>query len=74
MQLPLTSALLTDELKGAKVIIERWLHDFETNGVPGEDQPLDEEQMEIFLRRFCGELVLCSHKCASLAEVLSEVR
>jgi hypothetical protein len=74
VQLPLTSALLFDELKGAKVIIERWLTEFETNGVPGEDAPVNEETMDIFLRRFCGELVLCSHKCASLAEVLSEVR
>lgn len=61
---------LHDELSGAKKIIEKWLAKLDA-GLPAMDQPGDEEQLEMLMREFCGEMRVCAGKCANVAEVLS---
>ena len=62
--------VIHDELLGAKKIIDKWLAKLD-EGLPLLDEPGSEEQLELLMREFCGELRVCAGKCGNLAEVLS---
>jgi hypothetical protein len=68
--LAINTETIHDELAGAKKIIEKWLETLD-KGLPVIDEPGSEEQLELLMREFCGELRVCAGKCANLAEVLS---
>lgn len=70
MTLAINPDTIHDEMSGAKKIIEKWLAVFDA-GLPAIDKPGDEEQLELLLREFCGEMRVCAGKCANLADVLS---
>lgn len=70
MNLPVTSEVLLAEMTSAKAIIEAWITRV-NEGIPCVDLPASEDQLENFLRSFCGELLIVSHKCESLSNVLS---
>lgn len=61
---------VVDELGSTKKLLEKWLARFENNEIPVVDQPGSEEQLELFVREFCGEMRVCAGKCANLAEIL----
>lgn len=59
-----------DELTSAKKIIDKWLTRLDA-GLPLVDKPGGEEELEMLMREFCGELKVCALKTGGLAEVLS---
>lgn len=71
MGLAINPDTLHDELTGAKKIIEKWLAVLD-KGLPVVDQPGDEEQLEMLIREFCGEMRVCAGKTANVAEILSD--
>lgn len=60
---------VVDELESTKKLLEKWIKTF-NEGLPVLDKPGDEEQLEMLLREFCGELRVCAGKCGNLAEVV----
>ncbi len=67
--LSITREVLLDELDAAKAIIDRWHKTIEA-GIPVIDMPAPEDRLELFVRQLCGELLLVSGKCQSIAEIL----
>lgn len=60
---------VVEELESTKKLIDKWLVQF-NKGLPQLDQPGSDEQLELLIREFCGELRICAGKCGNLAEVL----
>ena len=61
--------VVVDELESTKKILDKWLVKF-NKGLPVVDEPGSEEQLELLMREFCGELRICAGKCGNLAAVL----
>jgi hypothetical protein len=68
--LPVNPETITEELESAKKLIDKWILKM-NEGLPVLDQPGNEDQLELLMREFCGELRIVAGKCANLAEVLS---
>lgn len=60
---------VVEELESTKKLLDKWILKF-NEGLPVVDQVGSEEQLELFIREFCGELRICAGKCGNLAEVL----
>lgn len=69
--LPLSSELLISELESTRAVLDKWITRVK-EGIPMVDLPADEESFARFVRELCGELAICSRKCDSLSEILSE--
>lgn len=70
MQLAVTQETTLAEMKGARDILDSWITKV-GEGIPVVDLPATPEQLEDFLRAFCGELLIVAAKCESLSNVLS---
>ena len=60
---------VVSELEGSKAILEKWIKTF-NEGLPVIDQPGSEQQLELLVREFCGELRVVAGKCGNLSEVV----
>lgn len=60
---------IVEELESTKKLLDKWILKL-NEGLPVIDQPGGEEQLELLMREFCGELRICAGKCANLSEVL----
>lgn len=60
---------IVEELEGTQKLIQKWINRL-NSGLPAIDQPGAEEELELLMREFCGELRICAGKCANLSEVL----
>lgn len=60
---------IVEELESTKKLIDKWIVKM-NEGLPVLDKPGAEEQLELLMREFCGELRICAGKCANLADVL----
>jgi hypothetical protein len=69
VRLPVSPALLLQELVTARGVLEKW-EKLVADGVPGVDVPATEDALEEFVTEMCGELLVVSGKCQTLAEVL----
>lgn len=67
--LTVNPATITEELQAARKILDKWVERMNA-GLPTIDHPGSEEQLELLMREFCGELKICAGKCATLSEVL----
>jgi hypothetical protein len=63
--LPISPALLREEISGAKAILDKWDKQL-AEGVPGPERPGGQEGLENFIREMCGELMICAGKCENI--------
>lgn len=70
MLLSVTQETIISEMKGARDILDSWIAKV-GEGIPVVDLPASPEQLEDFLRAFCGELLIVTAKCESLSNVLA---
>lgn len=61
---------LRDEIDQIMAILKKW-QDRLSEGIPGEDQPVQEpDAEEVFQYRLRGELHLCAERLTAVVEVL----
>ena len=60
---------LRDEISQVVAILTKWSESLGM-GIPGDELPADETNAEIYQVQLRGELMLCSERLASLADVL----
>ena len=69
--LPVSPDVIHSELEAAEKIISKWREKV-SQGIPCVDVPADEEALIRFLVEMCGELLLVSGKCQTLAGIVGE--
>ncbi len=71
MTMRLKADTLRQEIKQVLEILQRWDGRLE-EGVPGEEIPANDMNIEIFQYQLRGEIMLASARLASIAEVLED--
>ncbi len=66
--LNINPATIIDELNSTQKLVQKWVTKLEN--IPVVDEPGSEEQLELFIREFAGEMRVCASKCGTLAEIL----
>lgn len=71
--LPLAPKIAIQEMEGIKTIIEKWLTNL-NEGVPTLTFEARDEDFEMYMKQWIGELRLLAGKADNLADILSGVR
>lgn len=72
MAMKLRADTLRSELAQIISILLEWQKKLEDEGVPGDETPANDLNVEIFEMQFRGELLLAANRLTSITEVLSE--
>jgi hypothetical protein len=70
MSLPVSREVLIQEVKTAKDVLDLWLHKIEA-GIPGDDLPAADIDIDVWVHQLCGELMVVAGKCETLASVIA---
>lgn len=68
--IPVSSEVLRDEADTARAILAKWVAKID-DGIPGIDLPATELDTDAWLHQLCGELMVVSGKCETLASILA---
>lgn len=71
--LPVSPAIALKEMESIKFIVDKWVERV-TEGIPIVTFSAKDEDLELYLRQWIGELRIVSGKADNLADVLSGAR